>query len=161
MRRIDAFWTSRPDEGLSLADACAKFGCTPEQFARAVAKANHVLGLGVGTEPFYRPGKRSSAIKKPRNGTRGIPIRPDAASSSIFSGQAARVKIGGSGAAGPRIVQRDGDVVRVTSITEQETDEWQERERQRRARQFIPKPKKSARTKSAKLKELIGETDGA
>lgn len=156
MRRIDAFWTARPDEGLTLAEACAKFGCTGEQFARAVAKANHVLGLGIGTEPFFRPGARRAAMKKPAKGSRGLPIRANAASSTIFSGHAARVKLGG-GSPGPRIVERDGGTVRVTSILPQETDEWKQREAARRAAQFIPKPKKSARTRSAKLVELIGE----
>lgn len=155
MRRIDAFWTARPDEGLTITDACTKFGCTAEQFARAVDKANRVLGTGIATEPCFRLGPRIVTRKAKKSG-KLPPIRNAAASSSIFSGQAARVKIGG-GTVGPRVVEREGDVVRVTAITEQETAEWQERERQRRARQTVPKPSAKARTRSKKLLEMVGE----
>lgn len=157
MRRIDAFWTARPDEGLSLTDACAKFGCTAEQFARAVDKANRILGLGMASEPMFRLGPRVGARRKRKSGNLP-PIRPSASSSSIFSGHAQRVRVGASSEPPPpTVVERDGVDVRVTRITPQETDEWKQREAARRAAQFIPKPKKSARTRSAKLVELIGE----
>lgn len=156
MRRVDAFWTARPDEGLSLADACEKFGCTPEQFARAVDKANRVLGTGIGAEPFFRLGPRSGARKGKKSG-KAPPIRPDAASSSIFHGTGKAVKLN-SGSAGPRVVRRDGDVVRVSAITEQETPEWQAREAARRARQVVPKPSGRAKTRGAKVREWDGET---
>lgn len=41
------------------------------------------------------------------------------------------------------------------------TPEDEERERQRRARQKPPRPTKRARTKGKKLRELIGDDDGA
>lgn len=159
MRRIDAFWTARPDEGLSLVDACAKFGCTPEQFARAVDKANRVLGTGIGAEPFFRLGPRAGARRLKKSGS-VPPIRTSASSSSIFSGQAQRLRIGASAEPkAPVVVERDGGDVRVTRITPQETPEWQEREAARRARQVVPKPTAKAKTKSAKFRELIGEND--
>lgn len=53
-------------------------------------------------------------------------------------------------------VERDGDSIRVVRLLPQETAEWQEKERVRRAKQRPPKPVKGARTKSKKFKELIG-----
>jgi hypothetical protein len=155
MRRIDAFSTARPDEGLTITDACAKFGCTAEQFARAVDKANRVFGTGIATEPCFRLGPRAAARKAKKSG-KLPPIRASGASSSIFHGPTKPVKLN-SGSTGPRVVHRDGDVVLVVSITEQETEEWQERERQRRARQTVPKPSAKAKTRSKKLMELVGD----
>lgn len=157
MRRIDAFWTARPDEGLTITDACAKFGCTAEQFARAVDKANRVLGTGIATEPCFRLGPRTASRKAKKSGS-ASPIRASGASSSIFHGPPKPVRLAG-GSTGPRLVHRDGDVVRLTRITEQETQEWQERERQRRARQTVPKPTAKAKTRSKKLLEMVGEGD--
>lgn len=157
MRRIDAFWTARPDEGLTITDACAKFECTAVQFARAVDKANRVLGTGIATEPCFRIGPRAASRKVKKSG-KLPPIRASGASSSIFHGPAKPVRLNG-GSAGPRVVHRDGDVVRVTRIAEQDTDEWKEREAARRARQTPPKPTKGAQTRSKKLMELVGEVD--
>lgn len=58
-----------------------------------------------------------------------------------------------------RQVVRDGDTVRHVAIREQDTDEWAEREQQRRARQRPPRPAKSAKTRSKKLNDLIGEDE--
>lgn len=40
------------------------------------------------------------------------------------------------------VIVRDGGVIRHTSVREQDTDEWAEKERQRRARQKPPRPPK-------------------
>jgi hypothetical protein len=155
MRRIDTWWTARPDEGLTLSDACAKFNCTPEQFARAVEKANRILGLGASQEPFYRLGPRVSARPTKKRGNKA-PIRQNHDLASIFSGQALRLRLNG-GSAGPRVIERAGDSVRVTAITPQETEEWRAAEAARRARQRVPKPAGNARRRSKKLLELIGD----
>ena len=54
-----------------------------------------------------------------------------------------------------RVIRRDGGLTRIM-IDERDTPEWQEREYQRRARQVLPPPPMSARTKSEKLKKMIG-----
>jgi hypothetical protein len=154
MRRIDAWWTARPDEGLTLTDACAKFECTPQQFAKAVERANRQLGLGAYQEPYYRLGPRKSARPAKKNG-KLPPIRVNPAVASIFGGKPPCVKLSG-GSPGPRIIERRGDTVRVITITPQETDEWRQREAERRARQRVPKPSAKMRRKGKKLLEMIG-----
>lgn len=54
-----------------------------------------------------------------------------------------------------KVIHREGGLTRVM-IDERDTPEWQEREYQRRARQVLPPPPMSARTKSEKLKKMIG-----
>ena len=54
-----------------------------------------------------------------------------------------------------RVIRREGGLTRIM-IDERDTPEWQEREYQRRARQILPPPPMSARTKSEKLKKMIG-----
>lgn len=50
-------------------------------------------------------------------------------------------------------------VHRVIRQRPEETVEWQEKERARRAKQRPPKPTRKAKTRSKKLLELIGEPD--
>jgi hypothetical protein len=57
-----------------------------------------------------------------------------------------------------RIEQLQGRT-RCTVISEHETPEGKEREFQRRAKQVIPKPPKSARTISKRFAALVGESD--
>ena len=57
-------------------------------------------------------------------------------------------------------VRREEGVTRCERILPQETEEWAEREAARRARQKPPKPTKAAKTKGAKLLELIGGGNG-
>jgi hypothetical protein len=57
----------------------------------------------------------------------------------------------------PYRVQRDGDRVRVVRLLPEETDEWKERERVRRAKQRPPKPVRKAKTRGKKLLDMIGE----
>lgn len=59
-----------------------------------------------------------------------------------------------------RVVTREDGVTRHMAIREQDTEEWAERERQRRARQRPPRPVKGAKTRSKKLEQLIGDDDG-
>ena len=54
-----------------------------------------------------------------------------------------------------RVIRRENGLTRIM-IDERDTPEWQEREYQRRARQILPPPPMSARTKSEKLKKMIG-----
>ena len=54
-----------------------------------------------------------------------------------------------------KVIHREGGLTRIM-IDERDTPEWQEREYQRRARQILPPPPMSARTKSEKLKNMIG-----
>ena len=54
-----------------------------------------------------------------------------------------------------KVIHREGGLTRIM-IDERDTPEWQEREYQRRARQILPPPPMSARTKSEKLKKMIG-----
>ena len=54
-----------------------------------------------------------------------------------------------------KVIRREGGLTRIM-IDERDTPEWQEREYQRRARQILPPPPMSARTKSEKLKKMIG-----
>lgn len=54
-----------------------------------------------------------------------------------------------------KVIRRDNGLTRIM-IDERDTPEWQEREYQRRARQVLPPPPMSARTKSEKLKKMIG-----
>lgn len=58
-----------------------------------------------------------------------------------------------------RVVRKAG-VTQCERILPQETEEWAERERARRARQRPPKPTKAARTKGAKLLGMIGGGNG-
>lgn len=55
-------------------------------------------------------------------------------------------------------IERSTDGVRVIRLRHDETDEWAEKERLRRARQKPPKPTAKAKTRSEKLTQLIGET---
>lgn len=55
-----------------------------------------------------------------------------------------------------RLVELPGGRRVRTVIHETETEEWQEREFQRRARQVVPKPVQAMRTKSEKLKQMTG-----
>lgn len=55
-----------------------------------------------------------------------------------------------------RVIRRDGGLTRIM-IDERDTPEWQEREYQRRARQVLPPPPMSARTKSEKLKRALSD----
>ena len=54
-----------------------------------------------------------------------------------------------------RVIEKAGGRVRIM-VDERETPEWQEREYQRRARQVVPRPVRAVRTKSEKLKQMIG-----
>lgn len=155
-RRIDAFFTANPGEGLALSDACAKFECSPAAFAQAVRKAN-MNGLGLGLEPYYRLGV-SSRPQKRANRTASVPVRPRAESSSIFAGNPPRVRMMPSAPVNHALLQvnRDGGSVIVERILEQDTAEWKERERVRRAKQKPPRPAAGAKTRSKKLLELIG-----
>ena len=54
-------------------------------------------------------------------------------------------------------VERDGDRVRVVRLRPEETDEWAERERLRRARQRPPKPTKAAKSRGKKVRAWDGE----
>lgn len=54
-----------------------------------------------------------------------------------------------------KVIRHEGGLTRIM-IDERDTPEWQEREHQRRARQILPPPPMSARTKSEKLKKMIG-----
>lgn len=56
-----------------------------------------------------------------------------------------------------RQVERGDGVIRCTTVAIQDTPEWAEKERQRRARQRPPRPVKAAKTRSKKLEQLIGE----
>jgi hypothetical protein len=56
-------------------------------------------------------------------------------------------------------VERTAGLVKVARLAPEETDEWKAREAARRARQTPPRPVKKARTKSRKLRELIGEAE--
>lgn len=59
-----------------------------------------------------------------------------------------------------RVVTQEDGVTRHVAIREQDTEEWAERERQRRARQRPPRPPRGAKTRSKKLEQLIGDDDG-
>ncbi len=59
-------------------------------------------------------------------------LRPRAAKVHTIEQQAMR----------PARIIREGDTVRHVAMRVQETDEWQEKERARRARQVLPKPPK-------------------
>ena len=56
---------------------------------------------------------------------------------------------------------REGGVTRHIAMRYDETAEWAEKERARRARQKVPRPTQAARTRSRKLLELVGAADGA
>lgn len=60
-----------------------------------------------------------------------------------------------------RIVTREDGITRHQAIREQDTPEWAERERQRRARQRPPRPPRAAKTRSKKFMDLIGDNDAA
>lgn len=158
MRRIDAYFTAHRDGGLSLTEACRRFGCTPEQLYRAMRKANHILGLGLGMEPFFRIGPTRRVLKAGKR-QKAVPIRPkvrplepNVALSSIF-----RLGTGDAGPTEPRIVETADGIVRVRRIAIQDTPEWQEKEAARRARQKPPRPPAKAKTRGKKVREWDGE----
>ena len=93
-----------------------------------------------------------------------IPKEARRVASSVFDLAAAPLKIQLQQADKPRkgdpvirsrVIRRDNGLTRIM-IDERDTPEWQEREYQRRARQVLPPPPMSARTKSEKLKKMIG-----
>ena len=93
-----------------------------------------------------------------------IPKEARRVASSVFDLAAASLKIQLQQADKPRkgdpvirsrVIRREGGLTRIM-IDERDTPEWQEREYQRRARQVLPPPPMSARTKSEKLKKMIG-----
>jgi hypothetical protein len=57
--------------------------------------------------------------------------------------------------------EREVGVTRHVAMRHDETEEWQERERRRRARQRVPRPVKAARTRGRKLIDLIGTGENA
>lgn len=57
----------------------------------------------------------------------------------------------------PVRIERDCDGVRVIRLQAQETEEWQERERARRAKQRPPKPVRAAKTRGKKVRGWDGE----
>ena len=96
-----------------------------------------------------------------------IPKEARRVASSVFDLAAAPLKIQLQQAEKPRkgdpvirsrVIRRDGGLTRIM-IDERDTPEWQEREYQRRARQVLPPPPMSARTKGEKLKRAL--SDGA
>ena len=102
--------------------------------------------------------KRSSASQS------RIPKEARRVASSVFDLAAAPLRIQLQQADKPRkgdpvirsrVIRREGGLTRIM-IDERDTPEWQEREYQRRARQVLPPPPMSARTKSEKLKKMIG-----
>lgn len=159
MRRIDAFFTARPDEGLTLTEACAKFACTGAQFYKALDHANRQLGLGLGMEPFFRLGPSKWARNGKKRGNSSH-IRPDRAQPSIFSGLAPAIRLAGGQAPdqAPLVVVRSGGIVRVSRLVPQETQEWKEREAARRARQKPPRPTAKAKTRGKKVRAWDGES---
>lgn len=52
-------------------------------------------------------------------------------------------------------IERLEGLTRCTVISEQETEEWKERELQRRARQIVPRAPKSAKTMSKRFAALV------
>lgn len=52
---------------------------------------------------------------------------------------------------------REAGVTRHIAMRYDETEEWAERERARRARQKVPRPSKAIRTRSRKLLEMVGQ----
>ena len=102
--------------------------------------------------------KWSSASQSP------IPKEARCVASSVFDLASASLKIQLQQADKPRksdpmirsrVIRREGGLTRIM-IDERDTPEWQEREYQRRARQVLPPPPMSARTKGEKLKKMIG-----
>ena len=102
--------------------------------------------------------KRSSASQS------RIPKEARRVASSVFDLAAAPLRIQLQQADKPRkgdpvirsrVIRREGGLTRIM-IDERDTPEWQEREYQRRARQVLPPPPMSARTKGEKLKKMIG-----
>ena len=102
--------------------------------------------------------KRSSASQAT------IPKEAQRVASSVFDLASAPLRIQLQQADKPRkgdpvirsrVIRREGGLTRIM-IDERDTPEWQEREYQRRARQVLPPPPMSARTKSEKLKKMIG-----
>ena len=94
-----------------------------------------------------------------------IPKEARRVASSVFDLAAAPLKIQLQQADKPRkgdpvirsrVIRRDGGLTRIM-IDERDTPEWQEREFQRRARQVLPPPPMSARTKSEKLKRALSD----
>lgn len=59
------------------------------------------------------------------------------------------------------VTVREVGVTRHVARRHDETEEWAEKERQRRARQRLPKPSKRARTRGRKLLDLIGQEETA
>lgn len=57
-------------------------------------------------------------------------------------------------------VEREDGRVRVVRLRPEETDEWAERERLRRARQRPPKPTKAAKSRGKKVRAWDGEAVG-
>lgn len=103
-------------------------------------------------------------IKWSSASTAPIPKEARRVASSVFDLAAAPLKIQLQQADKPRkgdpvirsrVIRRDGGLTRIM-IDERDTPEWQEREYQRRARQVLPPPPMSARTKSEKLKKMTG-----
>lgn len=56
----------------------------------------------------------------------------------------------------PRRIERDFGLVRVVEVRPEETAAWQEKEQARRAKQRPPPPTKGWRTRSKKLRKVLG-----
>lgn len=120
----------------------------------------------------WAPPRRRKPAARRRQGElfgAAAPARVSAdAVASIFALAAAGLEIGrrwfrpapADAAPPPARVIREAGTVRLERLLPQETEEWQERERARRAKQRPPKPTKKARTRGEKLLALIGEPGG-
>jgi hypothetical protein len=72
--------------------------------------------------------------------------------------KAAKPRATASAAAGPLLrVEREDGRVRVVRLRPEETQEWAERERVRRAKQRPPKPTKAAKSRGKKVRAWDGE----
>lgn len=126
--------------------------------AREFAQADAFLDDG-DTAWDYPQHRRSVAGHEPRPVTRAAASVWDLA--AVVRDQPRRRSSESDGPAAPLYrVEREAGRVRVVRLRPEETEEWAERERVRRAKQRPPRPPKGAKTRGKKVRAWDGEAVG-
>ena len=107
--------------------------------------------------PFVRLVRPAAECEPPQPGLRSVFDLPGA-SAEVLRRMAMSLKQNGrTGHDAAFRIERSGDITRRLRVQLEETEEWQEREAARRARQVVPRATGYKRQKSRKLRELIGD----
>lgn len=127
---------------------------------REFAQADALAGDAEDTAFDYPLHRRTVAGREPPPATRAAASIWDLAASLPSSPGRRRPPAADEAPAQPLyLVEREAGRVRVVRLRPEETEEWAERERARRAKQRPPRPVKAAKTRGKKVRAWDGESE--